>query len=205
MKALGVADDQWDALLVGDGSGVSWDIGCGWATVLVDHYSGYRKLFVGAMDPGTVYIGELMAYFHAMLWYSRGPGLERLNRLRGGGNTGRPVRPDARVNVHVVTDCETVARQGLLKYSRKANAEVWVALDSLCHQGFKLHWHWVRRDTLGLNKLVDHLAGRGRRAAEAGGAVGPPEGTSIYDFNPGEPPCLPGTTPSPTSPPPAPT
>lgn len=184
VKALGVAADQWDVVLVGDGSGVSWDIGCGWATVLIDHYEGYRKLFVGAIDPGNVHLAELMAYFHAMMWYSRDTGLKRLNRLRGGGSTGQPIRPDARVNVHVITDNETVAKQGQLKYSRKANAEIWTALDFLCRPGFKMFWHWVRRDTIGLNKLVDALAGRARKAVEAVAAVRPPAGTTIYDFNP---------------------
>ena len=37
--------DQWDALIVGDGSGTGWKQGAGWAAVLIDHTSFARKLF----------------------------------------------------------------------------------------------------------------------------------------------------------------
>jgi hypothetical protein len=170
---LGVAPDGWDALLVGDGSGISWDRGCGWATVLIDHYTNLRKDFRGAMMPGTVYLSELLAYFHALLWYIRGPGKIRLRSLLHN-------KPGERVKVHIITDNESVALQGRGEYSRKMSEEVWAGMDAIAMKGYELHWHWMRRDSLGLNQLVDHLSRESRIAVEG---VKLPQNTSIYDFN----------------------
>ena len=52
--------DDWDVLLIGDGSGAGWNLlsGCGWASVLIDKYSNNHKIFMGATTPGTITIGE---------------------------------------------------------------------------------------------------------------------------------------------------
>jgi hypothetical protein len=172
LSELGVTD--WDVLIVGDGSGVGWDRGCAWASVLIEHYSMRRAVFKGVWDPGTVGIAELSAYFHALVAYASGPGKTRLHDLLQS-------RSDARVQVHVITDNETIVRQGLGVYSRKANAPVWAGIDYVVSTGYRVHWHFLKRDRLGLNQLVDHLSRECRKAVEA---IQPPPGTGPYDYNP---------------------
>jgi ribonuclease HI len=169
---------DWDVLIVGDGSGTSWERGCGWASVLIEHYSNRRKTFNGAMSVGTVNIGEVLPYVQAMSWYSRGPGKARLHDRRTNGV------PDGRemLHVHVITDSEVVANQGNNPERRKSNTEWWAALDHIASKGYLIHWHWMARDRLGLNVLTDHLSRASRVAIEA---VDLPPETSVYDFNPG--------------------
>ena len=186
LAELGIYD--WDVLIVGDGSGTSWDRGAGWSAVLVDHYLGRRKLFYGGMNAGTVTIGEVLPYVHAMSWYSRGVGKERLHARRTDGS-GRNY-----LHVHIITDSALVASQGNDPQEqvvrRKANREWWAALDSIIAMGYQMHWHWMARDRLGLNMLTDHLSRTSRQAIEA---ISLPEGVDVYDLNPG--PGEPGQAP----------
>lgn len=176
LAELGILD--WDVLLVGDGSGCSWERGCGWACILVDHYLNKRKTFNGAMSAGTVNVAEVLPYVQALAWYSRGIGKARLHdRLTSGVIGGQRM-----LHVHIVTDSETVANQGNRITRRKANEEWWAALDTIASKGYQLHWHWMARDRLGLNILSDYLSRTSREAIEA---VRLPDGATAYDFNPG--------------------
>lgn len=170
LSELGIT--TWDAVIVGDGSGQGWERGCGWSSVLIDHFTNLRKEFCGALSAGTVNVAELMASVHAIMWYTRGPGKDRLKRVIAVGG---------RVSIHVITDSEITANQGNGVYSRKSNEEVWALLDNIARRGYCFTWHWVNRDRIGLNRLTDHLSRQARIAVEA---IKPPEGTTVYDYNP---------------------
>ena len=96
---------EWDALIVGDGSGTGWKMGAGWAAVLIDKYSGARKLFYGAMNTGTVTLGELFPYLHALSWYTGrdGPGRHRRRELQA---------VNRQMKIHIVTDSQIIATCG---------------------------------------------------------------------------------------------
>lgn len=172
---LGIAN--WDVLLVGDGSGTTLERGSGWASILIDHHTGLRKCFWGGMSTGTVNLAELMPYLQGLTWYSRTHGPARLHDLRV-----RHRRPESCLQVHIVSDSEIVVHQGQGKVRRKANYELWAAMDAVAALGYMIHWHWVGRDRLALNMVTDHLSRLARQAAES---IKLPDGTSIYDFNPG--------------------
>jgi len=174
MTHLGIYSQNWDVLLIGDGSGQGWEMGCGWACVLIDHYSARRKLFYGAMSSGTIGLAELLPYFHSMLWYSRGPGKSRLDRLQ----TTRKSNPI--LQVHIITDSEIIAKQGNGHAKIINNRELWAAFDQFSKMGYAFKWHWLERDTIGLNALTDHISRESRRSVEK---VQLPEGVSIYDYN----------------------
>jgi hypothetical protein len=166
---------EWEVLLIGDGSGSGWDRACGWASILIERQSARRKTFFGAMNLGTVNIGEVKPYVHALAWYSEGPGRERLHGLRSNGRLPR-------LPVHIITDSEIIANQGSGVARRKANRPWWAALDELAAMGYDLNWHWMARDRLGLNMLMDYLSRAARKAVES---VRLPAGVSEYDLNPG--------------------
>jgi len=189
---LGVTD--WDVVLVGDGSGTGWSKACGWAAVLHDRATSLRQVFLGGLNHGTNYLAELLPYIHALLWYTRGPGKSRLHE--------RIMRqPGSCLMVHIITDSEILASQGNGKAGRKENEELWLALDRMASKGYKLVWHWVARDRLGLNQLTDHMSRESRltidlvieEAIKRISVVKPPEGTSIYDYNPAETYVHPGS------------
>lgn len=174
---LGVPPEAWDVLIVGDGSGTSWNAACGWTAVLVDRELRLRKDLHGGMNAGTSYLAELMPYVQTLAWYVEGPGRARLlDKLTKDIN--------ARVNVHIVTDSEIVAKQGEGKASRRKGRPYWAMIEALEQNGLCIRWHWQKRQALGLNRLCDYMAGLCRRSVEVITAVTPPEGTSIYSFNP---------------------
>jgi hypothetical protein len=126
-----------------------------------------------------------MPYLQAMLWYARGPGRKRVRELYR-------TNPGARVVIHIVTDAEIIAAQGNSQAGRHENRELWVAMDAFADRGYKLVWHHINRDRLGLNMLTDHLSRQERltmtdliaEAINKVKAVRPPDQTSIYDYNP---------------------
>jgi ribonuclease HI len=145
---------DWDVLLFGDGSGHGWGIGCGWSCILIDRLSRSRKMLYGSMNSGTVNVGELMAYVHAMLWYS--------GQIAKAGTKKRPL------NVHVVTDSRVIANQGtaveLAGNESVANRALWMSMKALSRQGFVFHYHWIERLTVELNWGADQMAGKARIA-----------------------------------------
>lgn len=175
MTHLNVGSKDWDLLLIGDGSGQSWDMGCGWACVLIDHFNAKRKLFYGGMNSGTIGIGELFPYVHAMMWYSRGPGKKRLEQLQAQFGTPQSIK------VHVITDNEIVSKQGNGDAKRSTNIELWSSFDHFARLGYSFKFHWLGRDTIGLNALTDHISREARKSLER---IHLPEGSSIYDYSP---------------------
>lgn len=175
MTQLNIGSKAWDLLLIGDGSGQGWALGCGWASVLIDRHSAQRKLFYGAMNSGTIGIAELFPYVHAMLWYSRGAGKKRLQKLHNQFGHAH------RLNVHIITDSEITAKQGNGHAKRHTNTELWAAMDQFTRLGYSFSWHWVERDTIGLNVLTDYLS---REARKVMNTIELPKGSSIYDFSP---------------------
>jgi ribonuclease HI len=139
---------DWDVLLVGDGSGSQWERACGWACVLVEQAILTPKLFYGAASAGTNYTAELEAYLRPMLWYSEGPGKERL-KWRASGRT-TPLG-----QVHILTDCQTLAKQGNGFVRRDRNRPLWAALEKIAEQGYQFHWHWMPREACALNQWAD--------------------------------------------------
>lgn len=189
LSELNIQPDDWDALLVGDGSGTDWKNTCGFSAVLIDHYGNYRAPFHGSLNTGTNQLAELMPYLHAMTWYASGPGKARLeDRLsKWKPNPNHPIHPYSDperppgVKIHIITDNKNLANQGNYLAQRKAYSWIWKAFDELTSMGYQFKWHWLPRMKLGLNRFVDCMSGKCRLAMEK---IELPPDTSLYDFNP---------------------
>jgi ribonuclease HI len=176
--------ENWDLLLIGDGSGSTWKRECGWGCVSIERETFERRAWYGAMSHGTVNLAEAMAYLQPLMWYAD---RELDNRARGGKVVCR--------RAHIITDSSYLAngnnrhrsaRQG------KRNGPLWDAFGQFGSHGILLHWHWFGRDVLELNRLADRLSKDARLHLKAqdltAAAVAPfqPARNSIYDFNPCE-------------------
>lgn len=170
---------EWDVILIGDGSSSKWEVGAGWGCTLIERKTGHREVFWGGMNLGTVPIAEIMAYVHAMLWYSAE--LERRSKTH------------QKTRVLVICDNKPLMQQGeqLVRGSRTpgsldSNRALWRALIGYQQEGFAFHFHWIERVTIALNRYADTLASVSRRATKA---VVPPCDTrtkcvlDIYDIN----------------------
>lgn len=141
------------------------------------------------MNPGTVSLGEIFPYLHAMLWYAGkdGPGK---GRRQVAATQGR------NVEVHIITDSQYVATAGSQPGSRKAHRELWTAMDAFGHSGFNLRYHFIGRSAVDLNCLVDELSRQSRLALNGVWAAslpelqkrypGLPDDVTIYDFSPNQ-------------------
>jgi hypothetical protein len=152
---------NWDIAIVGDGSGSGWQIGCGWAGVLIDGLTQQRYPFWGGSNVGTVNIGESMPYLQAMIWFAATLGGERKELL------GRPIE------VHCITDSKTTCHHGndVMQRNEKSPRILrkypqWNILHGLIANGYHFRFHWKDRMTLGLNNLADYLAGASRLAVQ---------------------------------------
>lgn len=146
---------DWDALLIGDGSGQGWNNAVGWAVTLYDRASGQAKPFWGAVNSGTISFGEIFPYAYALTWYmdKNHPGARR---RRANLQHGHPVY------VHIFTDSEYVANCGNRKAQRHALRELWEMFDAFERNGVKLQFHHVHRDLICVNILADQISRRVR-------------------------------------------
>lgn len=166
-----LAINQWDLLLVGDGSGSGWAQCCGWAAVLIDRnhlldrnlYG--RRFFYGAADPGSVNFAESMPYMQAINWYDVQYGRQLLHTK-------------GVLNVHVLTDSQVIANWGnratqpTTDLPRKA-IPAWAAIREYSRLGYHFTMHWAPRMTTELNWAADLIAGLARRhVKEAMGELG---------------------------------
>jgi len=150
MRQLNVADHEWDAVLVTDGSGTNWSNGAGWAAVLYDQKAKYRRLILGAFNCGLSNNGaELMPVLQAMLWYTQ--------------SVGQYAAATRVANVHVITDSQSTVNSGRKGASSAVGlSPMWAAVKAACGEKFKLHWHWLPRSRMDLNRLADYLSRTGR-------------------------------------------
>ena len=91
------------------------------------------------------------------------------------------------VEVHIVSDSESIVKTGQKLYRRGRMSGCWEALDHLSRQGYHLHWDWAGHSSIGMNVLCDHLS-RHNRLRHGHDTVEQVMDLSVYDVNPdGEP------------------
>lgn len=176
LARVGVADDDWDWLLFGDGSGSNYQRASGWATVSIERPTMDRQVWAGAMNRGTVNMAEMLAYLQPLTWIVN----REQERVEAGG-ARRAVR------VHIVTDSQYCRDKGVTPGELVAkNAGLWAAFGALRRDGIVLTWHHMPREEAALNSFCDGLSKVARGLIESynwseGTAK---DGTTQYDFNP---------------------
>jgi ribonuclease HI len=145
-----------DLILCGDGSGSTWQLGCGWACLIFERASGARYLTLGGMNLGSVNLAELMAYTHALTWWHATRGLDMLHRK-------------GRLSVHIITDSQLTVNLGMQVAAEQPlpapNRAYWAAMREMQRTGFFMHWHHVHRNLSYGNWLCDLVSSEARRAA----------------------------------------
>lgn len=172
--------EEWDLLLVGDGSGCNWNFECGWGCTSIENATFARRAWHGAMSAGTVNLAEMLAYLQPLCWY-----VDREIKRRKKVSYKTVVR-----NVHILTDSQYVKTTGSSKTQLSGrSAPLWQIFQQFSAQGMILHWHWVRRETVELNKFADQLSKAARLNVKDKGLdkkVEEKMDRTIYQFNPSE-------------------
>lgn len=151
-----VGCDEWDVLLVGDGSGTGgWTMSGAWACVTVERESDHRSICWGGWSKADIFVAELSAYMQALIDFEETRAAEMRRRL------GRPIR------VLVVSDNDTI-----VKWSERAMSgvrvtgatnSIWAALRDLVKgSGLSITWRFAPRRSTMLNVVVDQVCGRVR-------------------------------------------
>lgn len=141
LLSLGI--QEWDYLLIGDGSGTTWQNNIGWCSSLFSKDNEINHFF-GGQNSGTNIIAEMLAYVAPLLWL-------------------KEQHKKTSLSVHIITDCELISQQGNNITQRKSHKELWNLFDAIVRNGIFLTWHWYRRDQLDLNKLSHEKANEMRR------------------------------------------
>lgn len=151
LQANNIPDD-WDYLLIGDGSGSSWGYKIGWACMSIEKRGYARKLWLGGANDGTVNIAEGLAYLQPLMW------IYQLTRETPSEQSFYTVR--------IITDSQYLARasQQAAKPS-PTNAPLFACFNQFPRWGIMLHWHWAERNTTDLSEFVDAMSKHARRAA----------------------------------------
>lgn len=148
---LNVAD--YDLLLVGDGSGNTADLPCGWYCTEYRRGAGSVVRHRGGCNMGSNNHAELMPYIQALWAFQVRKEKNRWSLLP--------------VQVVIVSDSELTVRCGNRQYERKANKHLWAVIDWFELQGYVFRWVHVPRNSNPLNALADQEAGKTRKAIVA--------------------------------------
>jgi ribonuclease HI len=140
-----------DLLLVGDGSGTSYEKPVGWTCIAHDRRRPRVTVHVGTLSCGTNNVAELLPYVQALWHHSQ-------------DHAKAPATP---VPVVIVSDSEVTVRCGNRQYARRANACIWAEIDAFEKLGYCLHWHHVARNSNPWHALADTIAGQARLLMEA--------------------------------------
>jgi ribonuclease HI len=146
----GLVHGQWDLLLFGDGSGLSWDMGGGFAAILFDGRKGIRSHLIGAQSLTTVNRMELGAYTQALAYHHE--------CILSGALTDPPYR------TFIFTDSEFTAKAGRKQVEVRKNLDLWQLMNWYELQGYRFNWRWVPRNSTPYHELADYLAGTARYA-----------------------------------------
>jgi hypothetical protein len=153
---------EWDFLLIGDGAGAGWKIGCGWASIIVDRLARKRHWITGGLSTGTIRLAELLPYLHSLMWIE--------------AHRGKILREslDRPIAVHIISDNEATVISGNTLAKRTAGAAnvirhypLWAAVQQYDRLGYELRYHWMRRDKLALNMVADALSVAARKANQS--------------------------------------
>lgn len=151
-QACGIGDDDWSYLVVGDGSGTTWDNTCGWGSLVASKQPDRRWLVFGGFSAGTNNTAEIMPYLQALaeIWRD----VEEQHRF------GQIVR------VHVVSDSQYVVECGKNPERRKSHSHKgwWSLLDFYQSRGIVIQWHWLERTGHIGNTLSHKVANLSRLA-----------------------------------------
>ena len=144
----GLVHGQWDLILFGDGSGLQWDNGGGYASILFDGRKGIRSHIVGAQTLATVNRMELSAYTQALGYH--------FECILGGKIMEPPYR------TFIFSDSEFTVKAGRKMFVVNRNRDLWQTITWFELQGYRFQWRWVPRNSTPYHELADYLAGTGR-------------------------------------------
>lgn len=178
LDRLGIS--TWDLLLVGDGSGCNWKHEIGWGCTSIENATFARRTWYGAMSAGTVNMAEIMAYLQPLCWY-----VDREIKRRKQPKYKTEIR-----RIHILTDSQYVKTKGSSSTMLSSKSgPLWQIFRQFEAQGMVLHWHWIRRETVELNKFVDQLSKAARlnvKDKDLAKQVEVKMARTMYDFNPSE-------------------
>jgi len=174
--------EQWDLLLIGDGSGSNWNFECGWGCISIEQDTMKRRCWHGAMNLGTVNLAEMLAYLQPLSWY--------LQQERRRQEKGAPIQPR---HIHILTDSQYVQLRGKDRTFRPQKSNpLWQVFRQFGAFGMVLHWHWIPRETVDLNTFADKLSKaarlnlKGKDLQTQVEEKGYRPARSVYDINPYE-------------------
>jgi ribonuclease HI len=131
---------------------------------LIEVATGSRQLFYGGMNVGTISLGELLPYVQALLWYANGPWGKRKPKHRP-------------CEVWIFTDNQHIAQAGNQHSAIRHYVGLWSELQDLEQRGYRLHFRWIERNTVALNRTVDQMA---RKLNRLMGRIELPKGADLY-------------------------
>lgn len=152
---LNIKPNDWDVLIVCDGSANDWENPLGYGSVLLHKGQLERTVICGGANVGTSNVAELMGVFWPLLYLA-----EQRAAVKAQG-----------CRVHVISDSSYVVNglnssTPLLDRKFRANHLLWAAIHESRRMGFVLKAHHIRRDVIDLNKLCHDLANICRRSLQ---------------------------------------
>jgi len=130
------ADENFDLILAGDGSGTTYEKSCGW---FVSASRDCVTFHSGCRSDGTSNVAELLPYLQALEFYHAKKDMDV-------------------VRVLIISDSELTVRCGCRQYGRNANLSLWSSMDWFEANGYSLTWRHTPRNKHLPHKLADCMA-----------------------------------------------
>ncbi len=156
---LGIPVNDWDVILVGDGSGSAWHSPCGWACTLMfrERRTGhvhYLTPFTGATSRGSIQWCEAMPYWCCLRYH-----YHEMN--------GKQHCQQGGVRVDIVSDSEWVCNTMSGQHKAKTHEDMVMLFQWYKEHGYDIHWHHMPRTEVYLNVLMDEMSAEAREYISA--------------------------------------
>lgn len=152
-REVGIDPEDWDAIVVADGSGQDIGRPCGWGALLYRRDQPTPKPLWGGLSAGTNIMAEVYAVLQPLSWLV----YERRGVKQGG------------FHVHVVSD--SLYTVGLLNDLTPArisdlhiHSDLWLAILGAKRRGLRITAHHTPRNELAAHKLAHNLANLARKS-----------------------------------------
>lgn len=147
-----IEEESWDAVIIGDGSGTTWDKSAGCASLLLEKEALEARPFFAGLSHGTNIVAEILAILQPLLYLKENRKLARNHGYR----------------VIAFSDCqhvvETLNTLDLAKAQRaKANRPLWMCLADLLRTGISLRAQHMPRNSLPAATFAHEAANQARR------------------------------------------
>jgi ribonuclease HI len=147
LKHFNLHEEAWDGIIIGDGSGTTWQNAAGWSSLLLEKDELRPQLFAGTYTGATNIVAEIMAIKQPMLYI----------------HSNRKLTKNHGYRIIVLSDCQhvvnTINELTIAKVLQmKSNRPLWFGIADMLRTGLSVKACHMPRNSLPAAQFAHDMA-----------------------------------------------